>query len=158
MRAASRPRTGFGQSEVFHLAFNDQLLNCACNIFYRHVRIHAMLIKQIDHIASQTPQRFVGDLTDALRAAICTLPRISLFETKLGRDNNRFPKRLDCFTNQFFIGKRAVRLSRIEEGYSELKRRPDQCNRLLFISGRPVTETESHAPEANFGDSQSTLS
>ena len=108
-----------------------------------------MLIKQINHIASQTLQRCVGDLPDALRAAIHALSWISFLEAELGRYDNRFAERLDRFTNKFLIGEWAVRLSRIEESDSAVEGRSDQRNRLLLISGRAVPETESHAAKAD---------
>ena len=52
-----------------------------------------------------------------------------------------FAERRNCFADKFLIGKRAVDLRRIEESDATFKRRPDQRNRLLLISGGSVAES-----------------
>ena len=51
--AANRFGAGLGQTEMFHLALADQLLDRTGDILDRHVRIDAMLIEKIDHIGFQ---------------------------------------------------------------------------------------------------------
>ncbi len=53
MGAADRFGAGLGQTEMFHLALADQLLDRTGDILDRHVRIDAMLIEKIDHIGFQ---------------------------------------------------------------------------------------------------------
>jgi hypothetical protein len=50
MRATNRLHPGFGQAEVLHFAFPNQILDGASNIFNGNVRVDAMLIEEIDPV------------------------------------------------------------------------------------------------------------
>ncbi len=55
--AADRLRACFRETEVLHLAFLNQILDRACNIFDGNVQVDTMLIEQIDGIDLQPLQR-----------------------------------------------------------------------------------------------------
>ena len=54
VRAANRGRCGFRQPEVDHLAFGDQVLHGAGDVFDRYLGIDAVLVEQVDAVGTQT--------------------------------------------------------------------------------------------------------
>jgi hypothetical protein len=47
---------GFGHAEMFHLAGSDQVLDGAGDVLDRHVGVDPVLVVQVDHVASQSPE------------------------------------------------------------------------------------------------------
>src|SRR5829696_5589789 len=66
MGAPDRLHACFGKAEVLDLAFLDQLLHRAGNVFDRHARIDAVLIEEIDAVGLQALERGLSDLPDVL--------------------------------------------------------------------------------------------
>ncbi|MDZ3835993.1 MAG: hypothetical protein U0S49_01295 [Rhodospirillales bacterium] len=69
------------------LAGLDQLLHRAGDVFHRHVRINAVLVEEVDAVGAQALQRLVGDLSDALRAAVEALGRDAVARKRAGRSS-----------------------------------------------------------------------
>lgn len=63
----------------------------------------------------------VGDLANALRAAVQTLLRVPLPKSELGCDHNLLAKGCNCLTYQVLVGKWTVRLGGIEERHAGSK-------------------------------------
>src|SRR3954467_12198213 len=53
MCAADRLHAGCGQAEVLDLSFSDQLLDRAGHVLDRNLRVHAVLIEDVDAIGSE---------------------------------------------------------------------------------------------------------
>ena len=70
VRAANRLRAGFGQPEVPDLAFLNQVLHGSRDVLDWHVRVHAVLIEQVDGLDPEPLERGLGDLLDVRRAAV----------------------------------------------------------------------------------------
>ncbi|MNG27927.1 hypothetical protein D3C85_1451770 [compost metagenome] len=56
MSTANGLRAGFGQAEVLDLAFANQVLHCSGDVLDGYVRVHPMLVKQIDEIGLESAQ------------------------------------------------------------------------------------------------------
>jgi hypothetical protein len=76
----------FRKSEVFDLALPDEILHGSRHILDRHVRVDAMLIKQIDGVGPEPLERGLGDLLDVLRPAI-SRPRCWLVTGSISKPN-----------------------------------------------------------------------
>jgi len=87
--------------------------------------VDAVLVK-INTIRLETLERRIGNLPDALRAAVRSARCVPAFEPKLRADHDLIAVRRERFADPFFIGKRTVRLGGVEEGDAALDRRPDQ--------------------------------
>jgi len=70
MCAPNRLRAGFRQPEMLHLAGLDQIPDGTGNNFDRHLRIDAVLVKQVDHVGLQALERRFSDLLDVFRPAV----------------------------------------------------------------------------------------
>jgi hypothetical protein len=71
---------------------------------------------------------------------------------ELCRDNDLITDRSESFTQQLFVGERAIDFRRVEEGDTTFNRRADESDGLFLFSGRAVTEARSHAAKAESGD------
>ena len=70
MRAADGLNASLGQTEVLDLAFPDQVLDRSRYLFYRHVRVDAMLIEEIDGVDLEPFQGGFGDFPDVFGPAV----------------------------------------------------------------------------------------
>src|SRR5690348_14425746 len=92
MCATDRLHSGFGKSEVLHLALLNEVLHCASHIFDRHARINTMLIEQIDHVCPESFQRSLSNLFDVFRSTVDAdlLAFGTDLESELGGDDHSF--------------------------------------------------------------------
>src|SRR3569832_987943 len=65
MGAANRLRAGFGKAEMLDLTLLIELFDRSRDLFDRHVRIDAMLVKQVDAVSLEPLERLLGDFPDA---------------------------------------------------------------------------------------------
>ena len=70
MRLADVLGAGLRQAEMLDLAFRDELLDRACDVFHRHSRIDAVLVEQVDMVGPQPLQRSFHHLADMLGPAV----------------------------------------------------------------------------------------
>ena len=68
--AADRLHARFGQPEVPHLAFANQVLDRARDVLDRHLGIDAVLVEEVDGVDPQALQRSLRDLADVRRPAV----------------------------------------------------------------------------------------
>ena len=78
MSATDRLHACLRQSEVPDLSFLNEVLHRSRNVLDRHVRIHAMLVEQVDRIHPQALERSLSDLFDGKRGLNCTFPDASI--------------------------------------------------------------------------------
>jgi hypothetical protein len=151
MCSADRLYAGFRQAEVLHLALLDEVLHGSRDVFYRNLRIHAVLVEKINHIGLQSLERSLSNLFDVVRPAIQVRPaRASRGigrEAKFCGNHNLPADRRQCLTNELFVSEGTIDLRCIEEGDTVFHRRSDQRDHFLFICCRAKTETHSHAAE-----------
>jgi len=72
MCATDRLCPCFRKTEVFHLACLHQVLHRSGHLLYWYIRINTVLIKQINDIRPEPPQRFLSHPLDVLWLAIQT--------------------------------------------------------------------------------------
>jgi hypothetical protein len=148
VRAANRLRAGFRQAEMSDLAFADEVFHRAGDVLDRHVRIHAMLVEEIDAVGPQPLQRGIGDLADMRRPAV----EAGLFpvldpEAELGRDDDLIAHGSERLAYQLFVDERPVNLSRVEEGDAVADGLPDDGTALGGAGRRAVAVADPHAAE-----------
>ena len=146
---------------MLDLAFADQVLDRAGDIFDRHVRVDAMLIEEIDDARLQSLERRFSHLLDVLGPAV-EAPLLAVFgidvETELCCDHHVVAERSERLANQFLVGERAVDFGGVEEGDTAFERRPDERNSLLLVDRGTVAVAQSHAAEADGRNLESTVS
>src|SRR5262245_23966624 len=55
----------------------------------------------------------------------------------------------ECLSNKLFVSKWSVDFSGIEKCDAAIHRRSNQCDCLVFLSGRTVTKAQSHTAESD---------
>ncbi len=152
MCAADRLHSGFRKAEMLDLPFLDQFLDCPRHVFDGDVRVHAVLIEQINDIGLQPLQRGFRHLFDVFRSALqLTPPRFaasSRFEPELSGDHHLLTNGRKSFAHEFFIGKRAIHFGGIEEGDAMFDRRSKKRDHLLRVREWRVRKAHSHAAES----------
>src|SRR5581483_2962291 len=133
MSASDGRGTGLRHAEVLDLTFPDEVLYCACHIFDGHIRIHTMLIEQIDRVGLQPLQRRMSYGSDPLRIAVGTLGGNSIFEAELGRDHDLVANWGQRVPYDLFVCKRTVCLSGIEKGDSAIVGSANDLDRLVLF-------------------------
>ena len=101
MRASDRPGARFGKPKVFDLTLLDQIFDGSGHVLYRHIRVNAVLIKQINRFNLESFERGFGDLFDVLWPAIqpghTSLRRRIKLEPELGGDHHLTTERGEGF-------------------------------------------------------------
>src|SRR5271165_7288778 len=142
------------KAEMLDLAFRDQLLDRARDVFHRHGRIDAVLIEQVNMVRPQPLQRTLDYLADLFRSAIepdCLLLLVDL-EAELRADENLVANGLQRLPNQLFVDVRTVTLRGVKKVDATIDRRADHGDRLLFVGGRAEAEAQAHAAQADGRD------
>jgi len=150
-----------GKSEVFHLAFPDEVLHRAGDVFDRNVRVHTVLIEEIDGIDLEPLERGLGNLLDVLRPTIQTplLPRIRIeIEAELGCDHDLSADRSQGFAYELFIRERTVDFSGVEECDSTFDGGPNEGDHLSLVRSRTVAKAHAHAAKSDGRDFQFAVS
>jgi hypothetical protein len=79
-------RGGLGQPEVADLTLGYERGHRTHSLRHRHVRIDAVQVVQVDHVASQAPQRRLAVAADVLRPAVDADPAGVADDAELGGD------------------------------------------------------------------------
>src|ERR1700761_6136101 len=114
------PADGFltclGEAAIANFARLHQFSHDSGNILNWHLGIHPMLIKEVDAIGLQAPQRLLDYFADVVGAAISSLS-LSIGDAKpeLGRNHRLLALPLKRASEKLFIHKRAIDLSRIKK-------------------------------------------
>src|SRR5438045_3994060 len=64
--------------------------------------------------------------------------------TEFGGDDDLIAKRLQCFSDEFLVGERAINLGRVKESHAALDRCPDERDHLLAVRSWPTIVIEPH--------------
>jgi hypothetical protein len=141
---------GFGEAEVLDLAFVDQLLDRAGDVFDRDVRVDAVLVEQVDVVRPEPLQRAVDARADGLGAAVEAVFAAAAeeVEAELGRDHDLVAHRFERLADEFFVRERPVHLRRVEERDPALDGVADQPDPVLLRREWRERLAEAHAAEA----------
>src|SRR5262245_37532507 len=138
-----------------HLAILNTVLDGACHVLDRDVRVDPVLIEQVDVIGSEPLERGIGHLPDALRPAVQTRSRVAVLEAELGRNDDMIANRRKSFAYQLLVCERPVSLGGVKECDTTLKGRPQQSDGRLFVRCRTVAKAQPHAAKSDGRDLQS---
>ena len=140
-----------------HLALSDQVLDGTRDLLHRNVGIDAVLVEEIDAVGLQSLERCFGDVTNMRGAAVHARHGLAILEAEFGGDNDLVPERGEGFTDDLFVRKGAIRLSCVKKRYASIKGRSDEIHGMLPRLRGTVSKVQSHAPEAESGDFQTTV-
>src|SRR5256885_2030240 len=111
VRAADGFCARFRESEMFYLALLDEILHRASDVFDGHVRIDAVLIKQVNDAGLQAFERCFSDFLDVrsptVQPGLFAGVRIN-FEAELRGDGHLFTEGSERFADEVFVSERAV--------------------------------------------------
>jgi hypothetical protein len=116
----------FRKTEVLDLAFSDQTLHCAGDLFDRHVGINPMLIQKVDRIDAESTQGSFGRRPDQLRTTRNGRVSIGVAEPKLGGDDHSVAHGGEALADEYFVGERPIHLRCVEERHTEINGRAEQ--------------------------------
>src|SRR6185369_16464485 len=135
---------------MFDLALLNQISYRAGDFFDWHVRVDAMLIKEIDAVSLQSLQRRLRNFLHMLRPAISTnlLAALAESKTELRCNYNFIAKGSDRLADHFFVRERPVSFGGIEEGDAAFERRANEFDCFLFISGRSIAVAQTHTAQS----------
>lgn len=150
MGLADRVRTRLAQPESPYLPRDDQLLNRPGHVLDGDVRVHPVLIQQVDVVRPQPLERLVHDLLDLLRPAIQAFAQFAVLdvEPELGADQDVLPHGGQGLADQLFVGVRAVNLGRVEERHSQFHRPAKQPDHGLLVRNEAAVVVHPHAAES----------
>src|SRR5262245_59194758 len=136
MSAADGLHAWFRQSEMFHLAFSDEILHGTRDILDRHVLVYAVLIEKIDSFGPEPLHGSLGDLLDMRRSAVQAALLAGFWidvEAEFGGDHDLIAERLKRFAHDLLIGEWAVDFRGIEEGDAAFDSCTDQRDSRLLV-------------------------
>lgn len=137
-----------------HLAFPDQFPDRSSHVFHGNVGIDTMLVEQVYHIRSQTSERFLCHLTDAIGMTVQSLGRTSIAETEFGGDHHIRAKWRKRLAQQGFVGAQSIGLGGIEKCDTTLISTAKELDGTFMVLRRAITETEPHAAQSESRDFQ----
>jgi hypothetical protein len=150
VRAADVLHARFGQTEVLHFSFADQLFDRAGDVLHRHVGIDAMLVEEVDRLDAQAFEGTVDGAADGLGTAVQSRKHVPAFvevEAELRGDRDPLAKRRERFANHFFVRERAVDLRGVEEGHAAFDGAAKQRDGIASVRRRTEAEAEAHAAQ-----------
>ena len=142
------------------LAFRDQLLDRARDVFHRHGRVDAVLIEQVDMVGPQALQRTLDYLADMRRPAIEPdhLALLVDLEAELRANENPIANRLQRLADELLVDERSVALRGVEKGDATIDGGADYGDRLFFVGGGAKAEAQAHAAQPDRRNLQVTVS
>ena len=130
MRAAHRLQAGFGQTVLEHLALRRQGLHGPGHVFDGHLRIDAMLVKQVDAVSAQPSQLGVHHLPDVFGPAVqstTSLPGLRIdVKAELGGHDDPTANALQGLAEDFLRHEGAIDLGGVEQRDAQIHRPADE--------------------------------
>ena len=152
MGSADGSHARLGHAEVFDLARLDQVLDRPGHVLDGHLRIHAVLVVEIDGVDLQPLEGFLSHLPD--------VPGLAVGHRQLGwivragreaefrGDHDLVTHRGEGLTDQDLVRIGSVDFGGVEEGDAQVHGLADEGDHLLGILGRAIGETHAHAAQA----------
>jgi hypothetical protein len=138
---------------VAHLAGADQVGHRTDRVLDRRLRVHAVLVEEVDRLDTEALQAAVARSRDVRRRRVdCELGKA---EAELGGDHEAVALAADRPAQQLLVHEGAVYLGGVEEGDAELERPRDRGETLALGRRAVVDESSSdhrHAAEAECRD------
>src|SRR6266542_330869 len=158
---ADRLRARLREAEVLDLALADQVLHGARDVLDRHVRIDAVLVKEVDRVDPESLERGLCDLLDVLGPAVEGAPVCLAveggLEAELGGEHNLAAEGRQRLAHELLVRERPVDLGGVEEGDDAIERGPNERDHLPLVRWRAVAKAHPHAAEPEGRDLQVAL-
>jgi len=152
--AADRLGRGLAQPDVAHLALLDQFGHRAHGLLYLDVRVHPVLVVEVDVVGAEPLERALDRAADMLGRAVDITDRRHISQRglihapgELRSDHVLVAVSLDRPPDQLLVRERSVQLRRVQEVDPELERPLDGRDRLALI-GRSVESRHAHTSES----------
>uniref|UniRef100_A0A914Y407 Uncharacterized protein n=1 Tax=Panagrolaimus superbus TaxID=310955 RepID=A0A914Y407_9BILA len=107
-------------------------------------------------VGTQALEAGFGHRTDVLRAAVQAGIDARILEAELGGDHQLVAIRRQRFTEQVFVGVRAIHLGGVEEGHATLDGGLQQGDALAALHRLALGVGQAHATQAQGGNLQAT--
>src|ERR1700722_9923792 len=130
---------------MFHFALPNEIFHRSRNVLDGNFGIDAVLIEEVDRIRSESLERGIGVLANALGPAVESCRGSACLEAEFRRDDNLVAKRLDGFAYQFLVEIWAVGFRRIEESHTAFESGADERDSRGLLGSGTVTEAKPHA-------------
>ena len=124
-------------------------LDRARNVFHRHRRIDAVLIKQVDIVCAEPAQRAMDRLPNVFGPTVPFGTNLSIAlntEAKLGANYHLLSPSLERPAKQFLVCEGTINFRRVEKGAPQFNSAM-QCRDRLSLIRRTVRLTHAHAAE-----------
>jgi hypothetical protein len=150
---ANSAGSGFRKADKADFSFLHQFGHAADRFFDRHVRIDAMLVKQVDRVNAKPLQRSLASPSGVLRATIYSRRRVSIpAHRELGGDHQAVAPTFDGGADKLLVAKRPVHLGGVEKGNAEVDRLMNRSCRDVVV-GHAVLDVavtdHRHAADTN---------
>ncbi|MCW0424987.1 hypothetical protein NB713_002930 [Xanthomonas sacchari] len=155
VRAADGGRGGFGQAEEAHLALFHQPRHRPDRVLDRHVRIHPVLVVEVDVVHAEPAQAGLAGRLHVFRTAVdaaCGRVVGVELDAELGRQHDLVAAPGQRLADQHFVGVRAVHVGGVDEADAVLDRGMDDRDRGGVVAAAAVERAHAHAAEAEGGD------
>lgn len=155
MGAPDGGRCGFRQAEEAHLAGLDQLGHRAHGLLDRNIRVHPVLVVEVDVVHAEALQGGVTRRADVVRAAVdahAGAVRESLVAELRGQ-LHLLALIADGFADELLIGERPVHVGGVEEGDAEVEG-PVDGGDAIGVGGGAVELGHAHAAKPEAGDGE----
>jgi hypothetical protein len=138
---------------VADLALGDQLGEGADRFLDRRLRVHPVLVVQVDVVGAEPAERALNCDPDVRRAAVHALAACVGHEPELGRQDDLVAAALDGTADKLLIGVGAVDLRGVDHGDAEVECPVDCADGLGVVgAGAGVGSGHAHRPEADTAD------
>jgi hypothetical protein len=129
-----------------------------CHVLDGHVRVHPVLVIEVQGVHAKPLQRSLHSLLDVVRTAGDPAPGLALgridVEAELAGDHHLALERGECLAHQLLVGVGTVDLGGIEEGDAAVHCGADQRNHLLPVRGGAEAAGHAHAAQPDCRDLQ----
>ena len=163
MGTAHRGRGSFGQAPIQYLALFDERGNRIRHFFYRCIRVHPVLVVEVDVVGTQAAERTFYRPADGVglaRQAYGACRRIKVGHihqviTEFRGDDYLVVYRFQSFAHQFLVLERAVHLCRVEERHAQFYRLAQRGDGFFPVRVGRIALRESHTAQSYFRNFQS---
>lgn len=144
-----------GKAPFGDFSFFFQIRHDAGNNFRLHMRIHAVLIEEVNVIGSETPERSFNLRANRFGTAVGQVDGLPVFHllsrnAKLRAADSPIPPVRKGFAQKLLVG-RAVDRRRVKEGASEIQSLVQKGNHFGAGGGLPIGMIHAHAAKPDFG-------
>ena len=141
-------RRSFAQAQITHLACLDQIRHRTHGLFYRHVRVHAVLVVQVEGVDPKTFQaafdrrlNIVGPPADTPG---CRVGRIA-HNAEFSREKYLVALATNRLADELFVGVRAIHVGGVEQVDAQLQRAVQGGHGFTGIATGGVEVSHAHA-------------